>query len=334
MWAVEFQGNGIESLREVERPLPVPGAGQIRLRMTAASINYRDLALIRGEYGSGVRVPLVPLSDGAGVVDAVGEGVRRFRVGDLAIPVMRPLWLEGQPTREAIATSLGLSLDGVLAEYVVVDEAAAVASPSNIDDVEAATLPIAAVTAWTAFEEGSLRNGDSVVIQGTGGVAMFALQFAVARGARAIVTSRSAEKLARAKALGAAEVIDTTAQPRWAERVVELTGGEGADHVLDIGGAATIEQSLDALRPGGNIYLVGFLGGTDMTVSLPVVFRRRAVLRGLSVGSRASFERMNAAIEEHDIHPAIDRVFERTQLADALALMESGGQFGKIAIRL
>lgn len=335
MWSMELYGVGSESLVEAERPRPEPGAEQLLVRVKAASINYRDLALVRGDYGKIDRYPLVPLSDGAGEVVAVGEGVTRFGEGDRVIFQMRPFWLEGTPTRHAITNSLGMTLDGVLAEYRVADEQHVVRTPAHLSDEQAASLPIAAVTAWTALVEGGrLRAGETVVIQGTGGVSLFALQFAKHHGARTILLSSSDEKLARARDLGADHLVNYRTIPEWQEEVVRLTNGEGAEHILDIGGSATFERSLDAVRPGGNIYLIGFLGGTRLQLDLPKIFRRAAVLRGLSVGPRSAFEAMNAAIEAGRIEPVIDRVFERHQLAAALEYMGTGGQFGKIAIRL
>ncbi|HEX7153774.1 MAG TPA: NAD(P)-dependent alcohol dehydrogenase [Thermoanaerobaculia bacterium] len=332
---MELRGTGNESLVEVERPLPAAGAGEVLVRVKAASINYRDLALIRGDYGASHRNPLVPLSDGAGEVVSVGEGVTRFREGDRVIFTMRPFWLSGQPTRHAITNSLGMTLDGVLAEYKVAKEAHLVKTPAHLTDEQAASLPIAAVTAWNALVTGgALRPGQTVVVQGTGGVALFALQFAKHLGARTILLSSSDEKLERGRALGADHLINYRTAPEWQDEVVALTGGEGADHVLDIGGSATIARSLEAVRPGGNIYLVGFIGGTKLEIELTKVFRRAVALRGLSVGSKASFEEMNAAIEAWKLQPVIDRVFDRTELPAALEYMASGAQFGKIAIRV
>lgn len=335
MWSMELRGVGTESLVEVDRPRPEPSENQLLVRVRAASINYRDLALIRGDYGRIERLPIVPLSDGAGEVVSVGAKVTRFRPGDRVIFQMRPWWQEGTPTRHAITNSLGMTLDGVLAEYRVADEDHVVRTPAHLSDEQAASLPIAAVTAWTALVDGGrLRANETVVVQGTGGVALFALQFAKHLGARTIVLSSSDEKLARARSHGADEVVNYRTNPEWQDEVVRMTGGEGAEHILDVGGSATFERSLEAVRPGGNIYLVGFLGGTRLALDLPKIFRRAAVLRGLSVGPRSAFEAMNAAIEAGRIEPVIDRVFARDQLGAALDYMATGGQFGKIAIRI
>lgn len=335
MWSMEVTGEGLEALNSSERPVPEPGPGQLLVRVKAASINYRDLALLRGEYGAVGRYPFVPLSDGAGEVVRVGEGVTRFAPGDRVIFAMRPEWLDGAPTRAAISRSLGMVLDGVLAEYRLAGEEEVVRTPSHLTDEQAASLPIAAVTAWTALvERGHLQAGESVVVQGTGGVALFALQFAKQLGARTILVSRSTDKLERGRALGADHLIDSTKTPDWENEVLALTNGEGADHVLDIGGAATLDRSLDALRPGGNLYFIGFLGGSRVSLDLPKVFRRVPVMHGLSVGPRSAFEQMNAAIEQWKLEPVIDRVFERNELRAALDYMATGNQFGKIALRV
>lgn len=335
MWTVELRGTGNElALEEVERPTPAPGQGQLLVRVKAASLNYRDLALMRGEYGNPPKFPLVPLSDGAGEVVSAGEGVTRFRPGDRVIFAMRPLWADGIPTRKAITTSLGMTLDGVLAEYVVAHEEHVVRTPAHLTDEQAASLPIAAVTAWQALVNGGrLRAGETVVIQGTGGVALFALQFAKHLGARTILLSSSDEKLERGRALGAEHTINYKTTPEWQDEVLALTGGEGAEHVLDIGGTATFDRSLDAVRPGGNIYLIGFLGGTKLELDLPKIFRSAAVLRGLSVGPVSALAEMNAAIERWKLEPVIDRVFDRREIREALDYLGSGSQFGKVALR-
>jgi len=334
MWSMELRASGKENLVEVDKPRPEPGPGEVLVRIKAVSVNYRDLALIRGDYGA-VQFPLVPLSDGAGEVVSVGEGVTRFAAGDRVIFAMRPLWQDGTPTRQAITTSLGMTLDGVMSEYRVGHETHLVRTPKHLTDEQAASLPIAAVTAWHALVNGgNVKAGEWVVAQGTGGVSLFALQFAKHLGARAIITSSSDEKLERARALGADHTINYRTNPEWQDEVVKLTEGEGAQHVVDVGGSETIARSLEAVRPGGNIYLIGFLSGSMVNIDLPKVFRRAVALRGLSVGSIASFEKMNAAIEEGRIEPVIDRVFERHELGAALDHMAAGAQFGKIALRV
>ena len=335
MWTMELRGTGPEALFVTDRPRPEPGPGAVLVRLSAASINYRDLALIRGDYGKPPLDPLVPLSDGAGEVVAVGEGVTRWRAGDRVIFAMRPEWKNGSPSRRAVTTSLGMTLDGVLTEFRVGAEDELVRTPSHLADEQAASLPIAAVTAWAALVTGGgLRAGESVVVQGTGGVSLFALQFAKHIGATTIVLSSSDEKLQRARALGADHTINYRRTPEWQNEVTALTGGEGADHIVDVGGTATFDRSLEALRPGGNLYVVGFLGGMQLNLDLPNVFRRVPVIRGLSVGSIADFEAMNAAIENWKLVPIVDRVFARHELGAALDYMAAGAQFGKIALRI
>jgi NADPH:quinone reductase-like Zn-dependent oxidoreductase len=324
----------LKALEEIERPRPEPEPGQVLVRLKAASINYRDLALFRGEYGNPPKFPLVPLSDGAGEVVSVGEGVTRFQPGDRVVFAMRPLWSEGRPARQAITNSLGMTFDGVLSEYRVADEHHVVRTPPHLTDEQAASLPIAAVTAWEALINGGrVRADETVVVQGTGGVSLFALQFAHALGARTILLSSSDEKLERGRALGADHTINYKTTPDWQHEVLALTGGEGAEHILDIGGSATFDRSLEAVRPQGNIYLIGFLGGMTLELALPKIFRSAAVLRGLSVGSVKAFEEMNESIDRWKLEPVIDRVFHRRELREALDCMTSGSQFGKIALR-
>jgi NADPH:quinone reductase-like Zn-dependent oxidoreductase len=331
MWTMEVEARGTDP-REVERPTPAPSANEVLVRIHAASLNYRDLALIRGSHDAGQTYPFVPLSDAAGEVADVGAAVTRFRKGDRVIFTFEPEWIDGPPTRRALDLCLGAPLPGVLAEYRLAHEDHLVRTPQHLTDEQASTLPIAAVTAWMAV--GGLRAGQSVVIQGTGGVSLFALQFASRLGARTIVLSSSDEKLQRARELGAQHLINYRATPDWQQEVVSLTGGEGADHIVDVGGAATLDRSLDALRPCGTISVIGFLGGKQLPFNVGKMIGKAAVLRGLSVGPRAAFEEMNAAIERWRLEPVIDRVFARRELGAALDSMAAGAQFGKIALRL
>ena len=333
MWTIELQGAGTETLKRVEKPRPEPGPGQILVKLRAATLNFRDLAIVRGEYGK-LRLPLVPLSDAAGEVVAIGDGVTRWQPGDRVIFSMHPYWLDGAPTREALALSIGSVLEGVLAEYRLAGEHEVVRTPAHLTDEQAASLPIAAVTAWTALVvNGALRAGQWVVVQGTGGVSLFALQFAKRLGARVLVTSSSDEKLERARNLGADAMVNYRTNPEWQEEVVRITGGEGADHIVDVGGSLTLDRSLDAIRPGGRISVVGFLGGNKLEFDLFKMIRRIAVLQGLSVGPLSAFEEMNAAIEAWKLEPVIDRVFTLDELPAAFDHMAAGAQFGKIAVR-
>jgi NADPH:quinone reductase-like Zn-dependent oxidoreductase len=335
--ALEVRGAfGLENLALVERPDPAdPGPGQVVLRMAAASLNYRDLLMVQGKYNPRQALPLIPGSDGVGRVEAVGPGVRRVKVGDRVSPIFAQAWLAGAPTREQARLTLGGPLDGTLAEKMLVDAEGLVQVPESLTDEEAATLPCAAVTAWNALVvEGRIESGQTVLVQGTGGVSLFALQLGRLLGARVIVTSSSDEKLERAKALGASDGINYRTTPEWGKRVKELTGGLGADLVVEVGGAGTLQQSLAAVRFGGTIALIGVLAGNSTDLSLTQVFMQRIRLQGVLVGNRTSFEAMNRAIALHRMRPVIDRVFELEEASGAFEHLANAGPFGKIVVRL
>lgn len=322
----------LDALTLVERPMPEVGPRDLLLRMRAASLNYRDLAIARRAYGT-FGAPLIPLSDGVGEIVAVGAEVERFAVGDRVCPTYLPDWIAGEPTEETARRRLGGPLDGVLAEYVRVAEHAAVRAPSHLTDVEAATLPIAGVTAWHAlFVAGGVHPGDTVVVQGTGGVSLFALTLARLAGARVIVTSSSPEKLARARELGAAEGIDYRATPDWHARVLDLTEGRGADHVIDVAGGDGLGRSIAAARVGGTVSLVGFVAGTSASLDLGATLRRVVRLQAISVGSRQSFEALTSALALHGARPIVDRVFGFEETRAAYDYLARGGHFGKVAI--
>jgi NADPH:quinone reductase-like Zn-dependent oxidoreductase len=336
MRVVEIRGAfGLDHLVEVERPEPRPGFGQVVVRVRAASLNFRDLLTIEGRYNPKQPLPLIPCSDGAGEVVAAGEGVSRVRVGDRVCGAFAQRWIAGEPTRERLRSTLGGPLDGMLAEMVALDQEGVVRVPAHLTDEEAATLPCAAVTAWSALvTEGGLAAGETVLVQGTGGVSLFALQLARLAGARVIATSSSDEKLGRARELGAAEGINYRAVPQWGKRVRELTGGAGADQVIEVGGAGTFQQSLQAVRFGGRISLIGNLAGSSAEVMLTSILMQRIRVQGILVGHRESFEAMNRAIELHRLRPVIDRVFPLAEARQAFEHMAAGGHFGKICIRL
>ncbi|HVT18374.1 MAG TPA: NAD(P)-dependent alcohol dehydrogenase [Thermoanaerobaculia bacterium] len=336
MRVVEIRGAfGLDHLVEAERPEPRPGFGQVVVRVRAASLNYRDLLTIEGRYNPKQPLPLIPCSDGAGEVVATGEGVSRVRVGDRVCGAFAQRWIAGEPTRERLRSTLGGPLDGMLAELVALDQEGVVRVSGHLTDEEAATLPCAAVTAWSALvTEGGLAAGETVLVQGTGGVSLFALQLARLAGARVIATSSSDEKLGRARELGAAEGINYRAEPQWGKRVRELTGGAGADHVIEVGGAGTFQQSLQAVRFGGRISLIGNLAGSSAEVMLTSILMQRIRVQGILVGHRESFEAMNRAIELHRLRPVIDRVFPLAEARQAFEHMAAGGHFGKICIRL
>ena len=335
MKVVELRAWGLENLVLAERPEPQPGARQVVVRVRAASLNYRDLLLIRGAYNPKQKLPVVPCSDGAGVVVAVGDGVTRVRPGDRVCPTFHQAWLAGEPSRERLRATLGGPLDGTLAEFMLLDEEGLVAVPEYLSDEQAATLPCAAVTAWNALvTEGGVVAGDTVLVQGTGGVSIFALQLGVILGARVVVTSSSDSKLARAKELGAWEGINYKDIPAWGVRARELTGGRGVDHVIEVGGAGTFEQSLQALRPGGTLSLIGVLAGAALEVRLPAIQMRMLRVQGLLVGHRDSFEAMNRAIAHHGLRPVVDQVFPLAEARAAFEHLASGAHFGKVVVQI
>jgi NADPH:quinone reductase-like Zn-dependent oxidoreductase len=334
--AVEIRGAfGLDNLALAERPDPSPGPGQALVRLRAASLNYRDLLTAEGKYNPKQTLPLILCSDGAGEVVETGAGVTRVRPGDRVCTHFAQRWFAGVPTREKLRSTLGGPLDGTLAELAVFDQEGLVKTPEHLSDEEAATLPCAAVTAWSALvTEGGLTAGDSVLVQGTGGVSLFALQLANLLGARVIATSSRDEKLARAREMGAAEGINYKQTPEWGVRAKELTGGAGVDHVVEVGGAGTLQQSLRAVRFGGTISLIGNLAGTKTELLLTQVFMQRIRLNGILVGHRESFEAMNRAIALHRLRPVIDRVFPLAEARAAFDHMAAGDHFGKIVIAI
>jgi NADPH:quinone reductase-like Zn-dependent oxidoreductase len=324
---------GIDALAYAERPEPAPGPGQIVLRMRALSLNYRDLLVVNGTGRWRPPGPRIPASDGVGEVIALGEGVTRVRIGDRVAPLFYPHWIDGAPAPEKMDIALGgAGTDGLYAEQALLDESAVVHVPSHLTDEEAATLPCAGVTAWHGVaEEGRLRSGDTAVVLGTGGVALFALQFARLLGARVIVTSSSDAKLERALNLGASDGVNYKTTPDWPRRVAELTGG-GADLVVDTAG--TLAESIAAVRVGGTVTFIGFVAGTKAEIDLVALMGKSARVQAIDVGSRAMFESMNRAIEEGGLRPVVDRVFGFDEAAEAFAYVASGKQFGKVCIRL
>jgi NADPH:quinone reductase-like Zn-dependent oxidoreductase len=301
--------------------------------MSAFSLNYRDLMVVKGVYNPKLRLPLVPLSDGVGRVIAVGEGVTRVQVGQRVAGTFMQKWVDGVLTEAKAKSSLGGGIDGVLAEQVVFDADGVVAVPEHLTDDEAATLPCAGVTAWHALvTAGRVQAGDSVLTQGTGGVSLFALQFGRLSGARVIVTSSSDAKLERVRQLGASDGINYKTTPEWDKRVRELTG-EGVDHVVELGGAGTLPRSLRAVRLGGRVSLIGVLSGGGDVNPMPILMRN-VCAQGIYVGSRAMFEAMNRAIALHQVRPIVDRVFPFAEAREALRYLESGAHFGKVCIRM
>lgn len=335
MKAIEIQNSfGLDSLKLTSREEQEQGKGEVLIKLRAASLNYRDLMVVQGRYNPKQPLPLIPFSDGVGEVVAVGEGVTRVKVGDRVASIFFQKWLSGQLTKTAFRSTLGAPSDGVLAEYIVLHSDGVIPVPFHLSDEEAATLPCAAVTAWNALiTGGGLKAGDTVLIQGTGGVSLFALQFAKISGARVIVISSSDEKLEKARELGATDGINYKTTPNWDEQVYQLTDGEGVDYVVEVGGAGTLAKSLRAVRMGGHISLIGVLTGTTAEINPMPILSKSVRVQGVYVGSREMFEAMNRAIALHQLKPIVDRVFPFEEAREALQYMESGAHFGKICLR-
>ncbi len=336
MKAYEIQSNaGVDALTLVDRPEPQPAAGQVLIKVKATSLNYRDLLVAEGAYGAGQKYPLIPMSDGAGEVVAVGDGVTQVKVGDRVAGIFFQDWIYGSLTKETMKSDLGGGIDGMLAEYVVLNQDGLVKLPDHLSYAQGATLPCAAVTAWHALvTKGNMKAGDSVLLLGTGGVSIFALQFAKINGARVIVTSSSDEKLARARELGADETINYKITPDWEKQVYQLTNRIGVDHVVEVGGAGTLPKSLQAARIGGRISLIGVLSGRGNEIDpMPILFKSLA-MQGIYVGSREMFEAMNQAITQHQLQPIIDKIFTFTEAKQAYYYLKSAAHFGKVVIQI
>ncbi len=326
---------GLENLECVELADPRPGPGQAVVRVRACSLNYRDLVVSKGGYGRTVKPPLTPLSDGAGEVMAVGEGVTRVKVGDRVAAIFMQGWLDGPTDDAKAATALGGSIDGMLAEQVCLDASGLVPFPDHLNFEEASSLPCAAVTAWhSLFVSGGLQPGQSVLVQGSGGVSIFALQFAKQAGARVIATTSGKDgKEERLRALGADAVVNYRTTPEWDRPVRDFTGGVGVDHVIEVGGAGTLPLSLKAVRRGGHIALIGVLSGGG-EVDPRFIFLKQVKIQGIYVGSRQMFVDMNQAIAASGMRPVVDRVFGFDQIREAMAYLESGAHFGKVCVRV
>lgn len=324
----------IDNLKLVERPDPSPGRGQILVRVKATSLNYRDLITVEGKYARSAPKPdLVPLSDGAGEVVSAGAGVTRFKAGDRVAGTFMQRWSGGEADDQALGSAMGGAIDGMLTDLAVLEEGGAVHLPEHLSFEEGATLPCAAVTAWHALvNAGSIKGGDTVVVQGSGGVSIFALQFARAMGARVIATSGSAAKAEKLKAMGAVAVIDYKATPEWGAAVQKLTGGRGADIIVEVGGPGTLAQSFQAARINGRIAIIGLLSGVGGQIDPMPMLRRNLHIQGIYVGHRQMFEAMNRAISENKIKPVIDRVFPFADAKAAYAHMKAQAHFGKIVI--
>ncbi len=335
MLAFEIRNDsGNWDLHPANRPDPKLRDGEVAIRIEARSLNFRDTLIRRGTYNPAMPLPLIPLSDGAGTVVEVGGSILRTKVGDRVACLFSPNWIEGEPTPSKLFPTLGAETDGTLAEYVVLPESSVISVPEHLTTEEAATLPCAALTAWNAlFDDILPRAGERILIQGTGDVALFALQFAGIAGLEAIVLSGSDEKLGKVLTMGASAGINYNKTPDWASKVLDLTDGQGVEHVIELGGEKTFSQSLQALRTNGRISVIGGLSGFTAELNLVQVIRKTARLKGLLVGSKISFESMNRAIRQHRLKPVIDRTFSFADSLQAFEHKEHGNPFGKIVIR-
>ena len=319
---------GIDKLDLVEAPSLTPAPDQVVVQVHAVSLNYRDLMTVTGIYNPKLKLPRIPLSDGAGEVLAVGAGVTRFQPGDRVAGIFMQNWIDGAPSAAKYKGALGGDVDGMFAQQVVLPAESLVAIPAHLSYEQAATLPCAAVTAWNAIRVANIRSGDTVLIQGTGGVSIFALQFAKALGARVLGTSSSDEKLARAQALDQGQGIDAglnyRATPNWAKWAIEQTAGVGVDLVVEVGGAETFSQSLEAVRIGGTIAQIGVLSQSNEPVTIPLILRKQVRIQGIYVGSRYDFEQMNRALTQLQLQPVIDKIFPLAAAQDAFLAMQAG----------
>lgn len=329
------QSDGTYRLTFEQAPIPAPAGHEVLVRVRAASINRRDVYVLKGQYAMPPRPALTPLSDGAGEVVAAGAGVTRFKPGDRVAASFFQRWLDGRPDAEIASSALGGQLDGMLSEYVCLSEQGLVRAPEGYSYEETATLPCAAVTAWNGLvTRGGMQSGDNVLLLGTGGVSIFGLQIAAAAGARPIVTSSSDEKLARARKLGAAATVNYLTTPEWSTAVRAATGGVGAHQVLEVGGTGTLPQSIASLAPGGHIALIGGLSGFGANIPAGALMHANATVSGIYVGSRANFEALIAFIERQQIRPVIDRVYELDDANAAYQRVDAGQHLGKVVIKL
>ncbi|MGB8538872.1 MAG: NAD(P)-dependent alcohol dehydrogenase [Acidobacteriaceae bacterium] len=331
----QIKSFGIDQLVLADLQKPRPGRGQVLVKVHAVSLNYRDLLMVRGQYNPKMALPRIPCSDGAGEVVEVGEGVDTVTVGQRVAGIFMQHWLEGPPTAESGLGALGGDVDGMLAEYVVLHQHGVVCIPEHLSFAEAATLPCAGVTAWNAVVNAAqVKPGDVVLIQGTGGVSIFALQFAKMAGAVVIGTSSSDEKLQRAKTMGLDAGINYRQSPEWAKWALKETRNRGADLIVEVGGAGTFTQSLQAVRHGGTVAQIGVLSQSEQPLPIPLILHRQARIQGIYVGSKSHFEEMNRAIVSTRMHPLVDQIYAFDQAREALKCMETGSHFGKIVIRV
>jgi NADPH:quinone reductase-like Zn-dependent oxidoreductase len=331
MRAWQIASFGIDSLEFVEKPTPQPGPGEVLVAMHAISLNYRDLLVVKGKYNPRMKLPRIPCSDGAGVVVDVGEGVTSWKAGDRVMGIFMQNWQEGKLTAAKAKGALGGDVDGMLADHVVLKESGLVSIPAHLSFQEAATLPCAAVTAWNALASGDLEPGATVLVQGTGGVSIFALQFARLRGLRVLGISSSDQKLERAKTLGLDAGLNYKIDTEWDRWVLDQTDGEGVDLVVEVGGAGTLPRSLKAVKVGGTIAQIGVLTEASDPIPIPLILHKVARIQGIYVGSRADFLDMNRAVSLGELRP-VGEEFHWAQTAEVFSRMEEASHFGKMVL--
>jgi len=331
MRAWQIQSFGVDSFQFVELPTPSPAPGEVLVQVRAISLNFRDLMVGKGLYNPKMQLPRIPCSDGAGEVVAVGEGVTAWKPGDRVASIFMQNWLDGALTRAKSRGALGGDIDGILAEFVVLRESGLVRIPQHLGFEEAATLPCAAVTAWNAIAAGNLKPGSTVLIQGTGGVSIFALQFAHLMGVRVLGISSSNDKLDRAYSLGLSAGLNYRDNPDWDRWALDQTGGEGVDLVVEVGGPGTLERSLRAIAFGGVVVQIGALTGSSGNISIPSILHKWARIQGIYVGSRTHFEQMNEAIAQAQLRPVLEAL-PWSQARQAITRMEQGNHFGKLVL--
>ena len=329
--------SGAGMLEQAQMPDPVPGHGEVLVRLRAASINYRDCLIINGGYRKQQKQQnLIPLSDGAGEIVALGENVPEFQIGDRVIAMFCQDWVSGEPDQETIESHYGRDMDGMLCELKRFRPHQLVKTPDYLSDSEAASLPCAALTAWSAIVAmGKTRPGDIILTQGTGGVSLFAVQFAKMAGAKVIITSSSDGKLERAKSLGADTGINYLLDENWGKTALALSDGRGIDNVIELGGTETLKHSLICVRPGGTVSMIGVLSGATFgNALLPFVVSRRVRMQGVTVGNREQMTDMLRAMDIHEIRPVVDKVFEFDEAGSAFDYVGSGAHFGKVCINI
>ena len=334
MKAIELQAFGLDGLRMVDTQEPDPPPGHVTLRLHAASLNFRDLEIVEGRYGMPVPLPCVPLSDAVGTVTRIGPGVTAWQEGDRVNPLFFPDWIDGPFHPRYVERQLGGNHSGVLRQAMTVSASAIVRAPRHLGD-EAATLSVAALTAWAALTDAALQPGQTIVTIGSGGVALFALQFAAMFGVRAIAVTSSAHKIPQLRAAGASAAVDSRAQREWGDEVMRLTEGVGAHLVLETGGNATFAESVRALSPGGTMAMIGYVSGPQLEMDMRQVFiAKRARLHGHTVGNARQFDAMNRALEAHGIVPLVDSVHPFAEAAAAYRRLASGANVGKVLVKL